>query len=182
MSRIGKRIFKLSKGVEVKQDDDIIKVKGPKGEITIKVVDGFKINLDGDNVSIQITQEDPRGKLNALHGLYGALLRNALIGVTEGYTKKLFLVGVGYKAQLQGKKLTMALGYSHPIEVAIPAELTVACPDQTTIEISGIRKDLIGQFAAEVISNRPPEPYKGKGILYENQKIRRKVGKAGGKK
>lgn len=181
MSRIGKRTIKLKAGVQVTQDADLIKVKGPKGEIVIQVTEDFKIKLDGTNLNIELVSSDPRGKLNALHGLYGSLLNNAAVGVSDGFTKKLTLIGVGYKAQVQGKKLIMALGYSHPVEFEVPEGIAVNCPDQTTIEIAGSKKDEVGQFAAVVRSSRPPEPYKGKGVLYDGEKIRRKVGKAGKK-
>ncbi len=181
MSRIGKRAIKLGSGVDVKQDGETVKVKGPKGEIVLNMNENFAIEVNDGILTVSPKGEDPRGKLKALHGLYGSLLNNAVIGVTTGFNKKLVLVGVGYKAQLQGKKLVMALGYSHPVEYEVPEGLTVTCPDQTTIEIAGVRKDQVGQFAAEVRTSRPPEPYKGKGILYAGEKVRRKVGKAGKK-
>jgi len=181
MSRIGKRTIKLKTGVQVVQEGNLVKVKGPKGEVSLAITPDFQIKLNGGDLNIEMISADPRGKLNALHGLYGSLLFNAVLGVTEGFKKTLNLIGVGYKAQVQGKKLVMALGYSHPVEFEIPDGITVACPDQTTIEINGIRKDQVGQFSAVVRSSRPPEPYKGKGILYSGEKIRRKVGKAGKK-
>ncbi|MDX1919686.1 MAG: 50S ribosomal protein L6 [Candidatus Caenarcaniphilales bacterium] len=182
MSRIGKKTTKLESGVEVKQSDETIIVKGPKGEISIPVTGGFKVEIADGSVAIQPpAKELTKGKDKALYGLYGSLLRNALIGVTKGFTKKLILVGVGYRAQLQGQKLVMSLGYSHPVEFEVPSGLSIKCPDQNTIEITGIRKDEVGQFSAVVRKSRPPEPYKGKGILYDGEKIRRKEGKSGKK-
>jgi large subunit ribosomal protein L6 len=181
MSRIGKRAIKLKQGLEVKQEGEFVKVKGPMGEITLQVNESFEVKTTDGILTVSPKGEDPRGRLKALHGLYGSLLSNAVKGVSEGFSKKLTLVGVGYKAQAQGKKLTMALGYSHPIEFEVPDGLTVTCPDQTTILIKGIRNDEVGQFAAEVREKRRPEPYKGKGVLYEGEKVRRKVGKAGKK-
>lgn len=181
MSRIGKKAIKLQSGVEVKQQGEIVTIKGPKGEITLKVNESFTISTDNGFATVAPNVEDSRGRLKALHGLYGSLLQNAVTGVTEGFSKKLTLVGVGYKAQVQGKKLVMALGFSHPIEFEVPDGLVVSCPDQTTVDIAGIRKDQVGQFAAEVRVIRPPEPYKGKGILYFGEKVKRKVGKAGKK-
>lgn len=181
MSRIGKRNIKLDSGVEVKQEGDIVKVKGPKGEITFKVHTEFTISCADGFASIKPNVEDPRGKLKALHGLYGSLLQNAVTGVTKGFSKKLLLVGVGYKAQMQGKKLVLALGYSHPVEYEAPEGTTLTCPDQTTIEISGIDKCAVGQAAAKVRGFRPPEPYKGKGVRYEGETIKLKAGKTGKK-
>ncbi|MDX1918050.1 MAG: 50S ribosomal protein L6 [Candidatus Caenarcaniphilales bacterium] len=181
MSRIGKRVITLPKGVEVKQEGDQITVKGPKGEQIVTVTSAFKIELKDCMLSLKLVVQDPRNRLGALYGLYGALLNNAVKGVSVGFTQKLNLVGVGYKAQAQGKKLVMSLGYSHPVEFEVPADLSVACPDQNTIEISGIAKQRVGQFASEVRFARPPEPYKGKGVLREGEKIRRKAGKTGKK-
>jgi large subunit ribosomal protein L6 len=181
MSRVGKKNIKLDSTVEVRQENETIRVKGPNGEITFKIHPEFEINIQDGFVRVEPNVEDPRGRLKALHGLYGSLLNNAIKGVTKGFRKKLLLIGVGYKAQMQGKKLVLALGYSHPVEYIIPDGLTVACLDQTTIEISGIRNDQVGQFAAEVREARPPEPYKGKGIRYEGEVIKLKAGKTGKK-
>lgn len=181
MSRKGKNLNKLESGVDVSQSGEVITVKGPKGEVKVNVKDGFSLNIEEGFASIKPPVEDPKGDIKALYGLFGSLLSNAITGVTQGYTKKLLLVGVGYKAQVQGNKLIMALGYSHPVEFEFPQSLSVKCPDQTTVEISGIQKDLVGQFAAEVRKARPPEPYKGKGVMYDGEKIRRKEGKSGKK-
>ncbi|MDJ0625659.1 MAG: 50S ribosomal protein L6 [Candidatus Caenarcaniphilales bacterium] len=181
MSRIGKKSNKLESGVEVNQADELIKVKGPKGEISIKLKEGFSLIVENGFASIKPPEENPHGDVKALYGLFGSLLGNAIEGVTNGFKKKLVLVGVGYKAQIKGKVLVMALGYSHPIEFEIPDDLQVTCPDQTTVEIVGIKKDEVGQFAAEVRMARPPEPYKGKGVMYDGEKIRRKEGKSGKK-
>jgi large subunit ribosomal protein L6 len=183
MSRIGKKKNKLESGVELKQQGSEVLVKGPKGQLAVQLTNGFTVVVEEGFAFVKPpSAELTKGKDKALYGLYGSLIQNAITGVAKGFTKKLNLVGVGYKSQVQGNKLVMALGYSHPIEYIIPAELSVKCLDQTTIEITGISKQLVGQFCAEVISARPPEPYKGKGILYEGQKIRRKEGKSGGKK
>ncbi len=181
MSRIGKRNIKLDAGVEVKQEGETIKVKGPKGEITFKVHPEFEVIPSDGFINIRPNKEDKRGKLKALHGLYGSLLQNAVTGVTKGFSKKLLLVGVGYKAQMQGTKLVLALGYSHPVEFEAPEGITLVCADQTTIEISGIRKDVVGQVAAQIREARRPEPYKGKGVRYEGEVIKLKAGKTGKK-
>lgn len=182
MSRIGKKLIKLDKNSSVELIDNLVTVKGAKGQIDFKINENFSILIESGFASIIIKETtNTKEKLTALHGLYGSLLKNALIGVNDGFKKKLLLVGVGYKAQVQANKLILAVGYSHPVEYVIPEGLTVTCPDVTTIDVIGTKKDQVGQFSAEIRSSRPPEPYKGKGIMYEGEKIRRKVGKAGKK-
>lgn len=186
MSRIGKQLIKLEKGVEVKQEGKLLVVKGPKGTLQFEISEAFGLNLDASTGTVQIVPKevDPKGKTKALYGLYAALLKNAVCGVSVGFSKTLGLVGVGYRAQLQGKKLVLSLGYSHPVEYETPEGISLQVPDQTTIIIQGIDKQLVGEAAAKIRSFREPEPYKGKGIKYlapVEEKIRRKVGKAGSK-
>ena len=176
MSRIGKKPAKIPTGVKVAVDAGNILVEGPKGklkqalrpEVTITVADG--------NVTVARKADDRQGR--AMHGLYRALIVNMLKGVSEGYEKKLEIVGVGYLAAVQGKVLQVRAGYANEIQVPIPEGLTVKCPDQNHVVIQGIDKQMVGQFAAEVRSIRKPEPYKGKGIRYDGEVVRRKAGKA----
>ncbi|MCZ6775736.1 MAG: 50S ribosomal protein L6 [Ignavibacteria bacterium] len=176
MSRIGKKPIQIVTGVKVLKTDREVKVKGPKGELSARVHPeiGFEINDD----HIILTRRSDQKEHRSLHGLWRALIQNMVIGVSEGYTKKLELVGVGYRAELKGKKLQLLMGYSHPILFAPPEDIKIETPTATTISISGIDKQLVGQVAAKIRSFRLPEPYKGKGIRYEGEYIRRKAGKA----
>ena len=176
MSRIGRKPIPIVAGVKVEKRQHDIVVKGPRGELTASVHPsiGFEIK---DN-QILVTRSDDSKEFRALHGLWRALMNNMVLGVTGGYTKKLELVGVGYRAEMKGKKLQMLLGFSHPIVFSPPEGVKVEVPTQTNIVVSGIDKQLVGQVAAKIRSFRPPEPYKGKGVKYEGEYIRRKAGKA----
>ena len=179
MSRIGKNPIPLPAGVTVKVDGTPSLVKGPKGEHSQHVPEGLSYEeKDGELV---ITRPDDTKTMKARHGLVRALIANQVTGVTEGFTKKLEIVGVGYRAKVQGKVLDLQLQFSHPVAYAIPEGITINCPDQTHIEVSGIDKQIVGQVAAEIRAYRKPEPYKGKGIRYEGEYIVRKAGKAAGK-
>ena len=175
MSRIGNKVITVPAGVEVKQDGDNITVKGPKGELTRTFVPEIKMSQDGNEISF--TRPDDSYK--ALHGTMRANLNNMILGVSEGFTKKLKLVGVGYRAQKQGAKLVLNVGYSHPVEMEAPKGVEFDVPSNTEINISGISKQVVGQFAAVVRAVRAPEPYKGKGIRYVDEVVRRKEGKTG---
>lgn len=188
LSRIGKQLIKLESGVTVEEKDSQIIVKGPKGEQVIDLREGFALKVEDGYVSIEMTQEDTRNRLKPFHGLYASLLKNAVIGVSTGFSKTLKLIGVGYKAQLKGKTLVLNVGYSHPIEFEPPAGLEIKAENPTTITISGADKQAVGQLASEIRATRPPEPYKGKGVHYvtnvatgETERVRRKEGKAASK-
>jgi large subunit ribosomal protein L6 len=176
VSRVGKKPIPITGGVKVSRTEQEVVVKGPKGELTARVHDeiGFEIK---DN-QIFITRKSDDKNVRSLHGLWRALMQNMITGVTEGYQKKLELVGVGYKAEMKGKKLQLSLGYSHPILFTPPDTIKIETATPTSITVSGIDKQLVGQVAAKIRSFRPPEPYKGKGIKYEGEQIRRKAGKA----
>ena len=177
MSRIGKLPIPVPAGVEVKIDGSTVSVKGPKGELTETFNKNMTISMNDDNQVIVERPNDERQN-RALHGLTRSLINNMVIGVSEGYSKTLELVGVGYRASLKGDKLEMTLGYSHPVDVQAAEGIKFECPDATTIIISGVDKQLVGQTAAEIRSLRAPEPYKGKGSRYQGEHIRRKEGKA----
>ncbi len=176
MSRIGKKPIIIPKDVEVKIDSDLIAVKGPKGEVNQKIHPHVNIMREEDQIMIKV--QNPKLKEDrALWGLYGSLINNMIIGVTQGFEKKLEVIGVGYKAVLSGNKLILSVGYSHPVEVVLPQNISVTV-DKNIITISGCDKQLVGEIAARVRKIRPPEPYKGTGIKYVNEVIRKKVGKA----
>lgn len=177
MSRIGNKPIKLESGVTFERNGQVITIKGPKGTLTEVVDKDIKTEvIDG---KLHFTYEKP--ELNAKQGLARANANNMIIGVTKGWDKKMVIAGVGYKAQVSGNKLVMSLGYSHQVEVEIPSDLQVKCPDATTIVVSGIDKQKVGQFCAMVRSKRPYEPYHGYGIHCEGERLVRKVGKAAGK-
>ena len=175
MSRIGKRPVPILKGVEVRQVNGTLKVKGPKGELALDVHRDVKVLIDEQEVRVERSSDEKKDR--ALHGLTRALIANMVKGVTEGFSKTLEIVGVGYRADLKGKGITLQLGYSHPIIYQAVEGVKLECPNQTTIVISGPDKQKVGQTAAEIRSLRPPEPYKGKGIKYQGEHIRRKAGK-----
>ena len=181
MSRIGRKPINIPAGVEVKFEDGVVTVKGPKGTLTQKIHPNMSVEIDGAVVNVTRPDDD---KLNrSLHGLTRTLIANMVEGVTHGYKKELDVNGVGYRVQKQGKNLVMNLGYSHQVIVSDTDDITIEAPGPNKIVITGIDKQKVGQFAAEVREKRPPEPYKGKGIKYVNEVIRRKEGKAGkGKK
>ena len=181
MSRIGKMPVSLPAGVEVTLGDgNLVTVKGPKGSLTQKLSD--KMTLSKEDGVINVTRPNDEKENRALHGLTRTLLHNMVVGVTEGYKKELDVNGVGYRVAKEGKKLTMNIGYSHPVVVEETEGITIEAPTPNKIIISGIDKQKVGQFAAEVRGKRPPEPYKGKGIKYTDEVIRRKEGKTGVKK
>lgn len=178
MSRIGKRPVPIPKGVDVKLDRDILTVKGPKGELKQKIHPKVKIDIGLDEV--KVTVDESTKSVRALHGLYRVLVNNMVTGVTKGFEKSLEIVGVGYRVELSGRTATFHLGYSHPIEFPLPDGVE-AKVERTKITLSAIDKELLGQTAAKIRRLRPPEPYKGKGIRYENEMIKRKAGKTGAK-
>lgn len=179
MSRIGKKIVSIPKGVVITQSEGMFKAKGPKGELEMQVHPAMKIVIENDELTVQRPDDQKQNK--ALHGLTRALIQNIIEGVTNGYTKTLDFVGVGYRTELKGENLLINIGYSHPIYFMPPKGITFATPAPTQIVITGIDKQLVGLVAAKIRSIRPPEPYKGKGIKYSNEQIIRKAGKTAGK-
>ena len=181
MSRIGRKPVNIPAGVEVKVDNGVITVKGPKGTLTKNYHTNMDVKVEGSEIIVSRPNDE---KLNrSLHGLTSTNIQNMVIGVTEGFQKELDVNGVGYRVQKQGKNLVMNLGYSHQVIVSDTDDITIEAPTPNKIIIKGIDKQKVGQFAAEVREKRPPEPYKGKGIKYVDEVIRRKEGKAGkGKK
>lgn len=176
MSRVGRKPIQIIKGVTVTKTDGKVVVKGPKGELSATVHP--EITIDVTKSDVRVSRHADDGAHRALHGLWRALVQNMITGVTQGYSKKLEIVGVGYRAEMKGKKLHLMLGYSHPILFGPPDGITFEAPTQTSIVVSGIDKQLVGLVAAKIRSFRPPEPYKGKGVKYEGEYIRRKAGKA----
>ena len=179
MSRVGKKPISINKEVKVSRKNDDIEINGPKGKLFLKISGDVDVNIaDGE---INVTRKNDLKKNKALHGLYRALLQNMITGVTSGFSKKLELVGIGYRAELKGKSLLLQLGYSHPVVFNPPQDVDVVLINQNTIQISGVDKQLVGSIAAKIRSFRPPEPYKGKGIKYDYEVIRRKAGKTAAK-
>ncbi|MGI6230466.1 MAG: 50S ribosomal protein L6 [Tractidigestivibacter sp.] len=176
MSRIGKKPVQIPAGVTVTIDGNNVTVKGSKGELNRSFSDSLTIAQEGD--TIVVTYDDESTESNAQQGLARTLINNMVMGVSEGFEKKLELTGVGYRAALKGKDLDLSLGYSHPVIYKCPDNITFEVPDNTHITVKGISKEQVGQVAAEIRMKRPPEPYKGKGIHYEGEHIRRKLGKA----
>ncbi len=179
MSRIGRKPITLPAGVEFKVEGNVVTVKGPKGTLTQKINPIISVEQQGNEVLV--TRPNDEKEARSLHGLTRTLIHNMVVGVTEGYKKTLEVNGVGYRVQKQGSNLVMNLGYSHQVIVSEIPGITIEAPGPNQIVISGADKQLVGQFAAEVREKRPPEPYKGKGIKYADEHIRRKEGKAGGK-
>ena len=177
MSRIGRKPINIPAGVEVKIDNGVITVKGPKGTLDMKYNQNMTVEVKG--AEIEVSRPDDKKENRSLHGLTRTLIHNMVVGVTEGYKKELKVNGVGYRVQKQGNKCVMNLGYSHQVIVEDNEDIKIEVPDPNTIIIVGIDKQKVGQFAAEVREKRPPEPYKGKGIKYVDEYIRRKEGKAG---
>ena len=177
MSRIGNKVIVLPAGVEIINNDNVVTVKGPKGELTREFSKDIEIRVEGTEVTLHRPNDSK--EMKTIHGTTRALLNNMVIGVSEGFKKELEMRGVGYRAQLQGNKLVLAVGKSHPDEVEAPAGITFELPNPTTIVISGISKEVVGQTAAYVRSLRSPEPYKGKGIRYVGEYVRLKEGKTG---
>ncbi len=175
MSRIGKLPIAVPDGVEVRVEPGLVKVKGPKGELEERVSGDMTVKQE--NGDILVTRPTDRGEHRALHGLTRSLIYNMVEGVTEGFEKRLEIQGVGYRAQLQGKKLVMSLGYSHQVEIEAPEGIDFEVPAPTQVVVRGISKQVVGEVAANVRKQRPPEPYKGKGIRYQGEYVARKVGK-----
>ena len=177
MSRIGNKVVVLPQGVEVKQNGNEIIVKGPKGELTRTFSEDIKMNIDGNEVTF--TRPNDSKEMKTIHGTTRAIFHNMVVGVSEGFQKALELIGVGYRAQLQGSKLVLNVGYSHPVEITAPAGITFEVPSNTQVVVKGISKEAVGEIAANIRGVRPPEPYKGKGIRYVGEYVRRKEGKTG---
>jgi large subunit ribosomal protein L6 len=176
VSRIGKKPIVLPKGVTVAVKDGSVAVKGPKGELVRLVHPDISVEVTDQQILVKRPTDEKRHR--ALHGLWRALIQNMVLGVTQGYMRKLEIVGVGYRAEMKGTRLNLNIGYSHPILFAPPEGVKIEAPTQTSIAITGIDKQLVGLVAAKIRSFRLPEPYKGKGIKYEGEFIRRKAGKA----
>lgn len=179
MSRIGKRVLEIPTGVTVSVLDNIVKVNGPKGSLELKLHDGIQVEIDDNKLKVLCDEKDKQS--NSMHGTTNALISNMIIGVTKGYEKGLEIVGVGYRFALKGKELEVSAGKSHKDLLKIPDGLTVEQVSNTEITIKGIDKELVGEFAAKVRKLRKPEPYKGKGIRYKDEFIRRKEGKKASK-
>lgn len=177
MSRLGKTPISLPKGVEIKAlKDGILQIKGAKGTLQLELPIGLAPKIEGS--SILLERDETLSPSKSMHGLYRSLLKNAIIGVSDGYEEKLVLIGVGYKANIVGNKVDLALGFSHPTALDIPKDIQVVVEKGTTIFVRGIDKREVGQFAAAIRAMKRPEPYKGKGIRYENEFVRKKEGKA----
>lgn len=176
MSRLGKTHIKIPKGVEIKVSKEEVQAKGPKGVQVVNIPTGIEVKIEEE--AIIVHYDEDTGLPRPFHGLYRSLINNAVIGVSKGFEKKLSLVGVGYRAALKGDSLDLQLGHSHPHQLKIPGELKVEVEKNTMITISGVNKQVVGQFAADVRAIRPPEPYKGKGVRYVDEYVRKKAGKA----
>jgi large subunit ribosomal protein L6 len=177
MSRLGKMAVQIPGGVEVSVVENNIRVKGPKGTLECQVPTGTSFQIEGDLLKVETDGKDSNSK--AFHGLARALIQNMVTGVSTGWSKHLQMVGIGYRAQVEGKKLVLSLGYSHPIEMEIPEGLTIEIlgKKQEEFTISGINREQLGEFAANVRAKRPPEPYKGKGVRYKDERVKLKAGK-----
>lgn len=173
MSRIGNRIITVPEGVTVELVDNVVKVKGPKGELTQAMLKDITMKQEDNKITLERKNEAAK----AMHGTMNALIHNMIIGVTKGYEKGLEIVGVGYRFNVQGSKLVISAGYSHPVNIEVPKGITVESVSNTEITVKGIDKVLVGEFAANIRKVRQPEPYKGKGIRYKDEHIRRKEGK-----
>ena len=178
MSRIGRKPIPVPSGVDVTIDGQSVSVKGPKGTLDLTVAEPIKVSRDDDG-AIVVTRPDDERQNRSLHGLSRSLVSNLVTGVTQGYTTNMEIFGVGYRVQLKGSNLEFALGYSHPVVVQAPDGITFAVQSPTKFTISGIDKQQVGQIAANIRRLRRPDPYKGKGVRYEGEQIRRKVGKTG---
>lgn len=177
MSRIGKMPIPLPAGVKVRREGDKIVVEGPRGKNEEKIHPNMIVEIGEKEILVKRPDDDKFNR--SLHGLTRTLIHNLVVGVTEGFTRKLLIEGVGYRAQMAGKSLSLELGFSHKIDVAPPPDCSFAAPTLTEIIVKGIDKQSVGEIAAKIRSFRPPEPYKGKGVRYENERILRKAGKAG---
>lgn len=173
MSRIGNRIIRVPEGVTVENINNVVTVKGPKGTLTQPMLKDITMKQEGNEITLERLNENAK----AMHGTMNSLVNNMITGVTEGYSKVLEIIGVGYRFNVQGNKLVVSAGYSHPVEVMVPEGITVEANGNTEITIKGIDKVLVGEFAANIRKIRQPEPYKGKGIRYKDEHVRRKEGK-----
>ncbi|SFS02850.1 LSU ribosomal protein L6P [Agrococcus baldri] len=177
MSRIGRLPIDIPSGVEISVNDGVVTVKGPKGELTTRIAQPIEVEVaDGQ---VQVTRPDDERESRSLHGLTRTLIANDIVGVTEGYSKSLEVVGTGYRVQAKGTGLEFALGFSHPVNIEPPAGITFAVEGNNKVTVSGISKQAVGEVAANLRKLRKPEPYKGKGVRYAGEQIRRKAGKAG---
>jgi large subunit ribosomal protein L6 len=175
MSRIGKMPVEVPKGVDVALKDRTFSAKGPKGNLTLEIHPEIEVEIEDGTIKVARPSDQPRHR--ALHGLVRSLVANMVTGVDQGFSKTLEIVGVGYRADPSGKGIKLQVGHSHPIDYPAPEGVTLECPNQTTIVVSGADKQAVGQAAAEIRAFRPPEPYKGKGIRYQGEHVRRKAGK-----
>ncbi|MBI3465282.1 MAG: 50S ribosomal protein L6 [Planctomycetes bacterium] len=178
MSRIGKQPVAVPKGVKVALEDGQIHVEGPKGNLSFRYHPAVGLTFDAADGKVRVTRSDDQRLSRSLHGLTRALVANMIRGVTEGFQKKLEVVGIGYQASLKGKALQVQVGWAQPLTVEPPAGITFEVPDPTHIVVAGVDRQLVGQVAADIRRQRPPEPYKGKGIRYQGEVVRRKAGKA----
>ena len=179
MSRIGRKPIPVPGNVTITVDGNTVRVKGPKGELSYTMRPEVRVRLENGTAYVERAQETKQAR--ALHGLTRALVANMVTGVTTGFRRTLEIIGVGYKAEKRGKSLVLNVGYSHPVEYPEPAGVTLTAPTPTSIVVEGTDKQQVGQVAAELRAVRPPEPYKGKGIRYQGEQVRRKAGKTGGK-
>lgn len=179
MSRIGLKPIAIPKGVEIKLENSHIQVKGPKGTLEMDIMPQIKVAVEDGRINV--TRESEIKPVKAAHGMTRAMISNMVTGVSDGFEKVLEIIGVGYRAQMQGKNLVLSLGYSHPIEVTPPAGIEFTAESPVKISVKGIDRQLVGQVAANIRGYRPPEPYKGKGIRYAGEYVIRKAGKAGAK-
>lgn len=179
MSRIGNREIKIPTGVTVENNNNVVTVKGPKGELSYEVMSDLKVNISEGTVTVERLKEDKNTR--AMHGTTNAIITNMIEGVNSGYSKDLEIIGVGYRFNVKGNTLVVNAGYSHPVELEVPAGLEVVQVSNTEITVKGISKELVGEFSANIRKVRKPEPYKGKGIRYKGEYIRRKEGKKASK-
>lgn len=180
MSRIGKRLIDIPSGVTVKVEGSVFSVKGTHGELKRSFADQKLVSIENKDNKLQVVRKDDSNSARCEQGLVYALVRNMLVGVSKGFERDLEIIGVGYRANLKGKALELSLGYSHPVIFDIPVGITIKADGQTKLKISGPSRELVGETAAKIRGFRPPEPYKGKGIKYSDEVIRRKAGKSAG--
>lgn len=181
MSRIGKQSIILSNKINTCIEDNLITIKGPKGQLSQTIPDLIQVTLQEQNNTeiLLVTTKNTTKKAQELHGLSRTLINNMVIGVSEGFSKTLEIQGVGYRAQIENNNLVLNVGYSHPVIISPPEHITITVDNNTNVVISGINKEMVGQVAAKIRGIRPPEPYKGKGIRYKNEIVKKKIGKAG---
>lgn len=177
MSRIGNKIVTIPEGVTITQNGNEVTVKGPKGELTRTFASAIQMNIEGNEVTF--TRPNDNKEMKTIHGTTRANFNNMVVGVSQGFEKALELIGVGYRAQMQGSNLILNVGYSHPVEITPPEGVTIEVPSNTQVIVKGINKEHVGELAANIRGTRPPEPYKGKGIRYVGEYVRRKEGKTG---